>query len=542
MGGIRSSSSWLAQRIPTAGARTLAPATTDGEGADADLAVDLAVELAPRSQADASVHEGLAPGTFLPGAAVARTPIGPGPLADALRPSLPPRLSARLPAARRPESSVAERVFLAADTLEERLTRLLPAERNGGQFGALVLIGRGRQRSPAECDALIERLASAKRHEDWLGLTEEGHFALILSNLGYRDEWAARRAAQFTLRLVRGPCSRESRFGPSAVGATLLVPVDSSREGETATNPPIPGSLLAEAVVAAQREARFALRQATDANDGEVRFFHPTIDRMLRALGTMDRDLRAAVDHGGFVVQLQPIVDSQGGLERAEALVRWRHANGTLIPADRFFDRAESLGLAVPIGYQVIDMVVRQLAFWARHQRMAKVPMAVNISASQLADRHLIEKLGTLLETFKVPPGRLVLELAEPVIALASSDSLNRLQELHQLGCRLAVDGFGRGWLTWSRIRELPLRELKLPISSPAGIGQATRLAGFARQQGLTVTATRIETREQWRDATKAPFQAFQGHLIGRPAASTGVLMAQLDNPNIDRPQPSPIH
>ena len=155
--------------------------------------------------------------------------------------------------------------------------------------------------------------------------------------------------------------------------------------------------------------------------------------------------------------------------------------------------------------------------------------------ASQLADRHLVERLEGLLDTFKVAPRRLVLELAEPVIALASDDSLRRLEALHRLGCRLAIDGFGRGWLTWSRIRELPLRELKLPISSPAGIGQAARLAGFARQQGLSVTATRIETREQWRDAVRAPFQAFQGHLIGRPAASTGLMMAQLAHPNIER-------
>ncbi len=434
-----------------------------------------------------------------------------------------------------PTSTIAERAFLAADTLDERLTRVLPAERNGGQFGALVMIERSPARSPAECDALIERLASAKRHEDWLGMSEEGHFALILSNLGFRDEWAARRAAQFALRLVRGPCSRESRFGPSAVGATLLVPVESAPVGETATNPPAPGSVLAEAVADAQFQAGEALLAAREASDGEVRFFNPTIDRMLRALGTMDRDLRAAVDNGSFVVQLQPIVDSDGRLERAEALVRWRHSNGSLIPADRFFDRAESLGLAVPIGYQVLDMVVRQLAFWSGHKRLNKVPMGVNISASQLADRHLVDRLKRLLDAFGVPPQRLVLELAEPVIALASDDSLRRLEALHRLGCRLAIDGFGRGWLTWSRIRELPLRELKLPISSPAGIGQATRLAGFARQQGLTVTATRIETREQWRDAMRAPFQAFQGHLIGRPAASTGLLMAQLAHPNVER-------
>lgn len=432
-------------------------------------------------------------------------------------------------------STVAERAFLAADSLDERLTRVLPAERNGGQFGALVLIERNQARTAHECDALIERLASAKRHEDWLGRSSEGHFALILSNLGFRDEWAARRAAQFALRLVRGPCSRESRFGPSAVGATLLMPVESRPAGETATNPPAPGSVLAEAVSSVQYQAGQALVAARAASDGEVRFFNPTIDRMLRALGTMDRDLRAAVDSGAFIVQLQPIVDNDGKLERAEALVRWRHANGTLIPADRFFDRAESLGLAVPIGYQVLDMVVRQLAFWAGHKQLATVPMGVNISASQLADRHLVDRLKRLLDAFGVAPERLVLELAEPVIALAAEDSLRRLDALHRLGCRLAIDGFGRGWLTWSRIRELPLRELKLPISSPAGIGQATRLAGFARQQGLTVTATRIETREQWRDAMRAPFQAFQGHLIGRPAASTGVLMAQLAHPNIDR-------
>ena len=148
------------------------------------------------------------------------------------------------------------------------------------------------------------------------------------------------------------------------------------------------------------------------------------------------------------MIQFQPIVDRNGRLDRAEALVRWRHGNGDLIAADRFFDRAEALGLAVPIGYQVMEMVIRQLAFWSRDQRLRQVRIAVNLSASQLGDRHLVARLKQLFQTFDVAPSRLALELSESVVALASEDSIRRLGALHELGCRLSIDGFGRGILT----------------------------------------------------------------------------------------------
>lgn len=419
------------------------------------------------------------------------------------------------------DSSLVERVFLAADSLGERLARILPVERNGGHFAALLLIDGASIASRRGRDDLIERLASCKRHEDWLGHGDDGNFALILTQLGLRADWAARRAEQFASRLVRGPAERGARKPRICVGVTLLTPVNPVEAD------PMEGSLPTK-IAAATELARSALARARESAEGDVRFSDPAIDAMLHSLGTMDRDLREAVDAGRFVIQFQPIVDRRGRLDRAEALLRWRHGNGDLIPADRFFDRAEALGLAVPLGYQVLEVVVRQLAFWAHHPDLAGVRIAVNLSASQLADRHLIDALTALLRRFGVQASRLAVELSESVVALASEDAIRRLQALHALGCRLSIDGFGRGWLTWSRVRQLPLRELKLPIASPAGVGQAARLAALAQEIGLDVTATRIETREQWRDATRAQFSGYQGHLIGRPSASTMGLLAQL--------------
>ncbi len=543
MGGIPSSR-WLAPRVASPELRPFAPPGerfaplqpgSVARSTSLELPLPLADTLAsPRLPSVAGFSGTIAPVGALQGAtALPAGPVVRGALelsdaaalpADGAPVSVEPAQPAPHPAG---DSTLVERVFLAADSLGERLARTMPAERNGGQYGALLLIDSGAAPTRAQRDTLIERLASSKRHEDWLGNSSGGHYALILTQLGYRAEWAARRTAEFAARLIRGPAGRDPRLPRIAVGVTLLAPV-ASIPGDDANAVRRGSGLVAVAIAAATGAAESALILAREAADGEVRFSDPAINTMLRALGTMDRDLREAVDAGRFVIQFQPIVDRNGRLDRAEALVRWRHGNGDLIAADRFFDRAEALGLAVPIGYQVLEMVIRQLAFWSRDQRLRQVRIAVNLSASQLGDRHLVARLKQLFQTFDVAPSRLALELSESVVALASEDSIRRLGALHELGCRLSIDGFGRGWLTWSRIRQLPLRELKLPIASAAGVGQAGRLAGFAQEIGLDVTATRIETREQWRDAMRARFCAYQGHLIGRPSASTIGLLAQL--------------
>ncbi|MGE0313985.1 MAG: EAL domain-containing protein [Lautropia sp.] len=406
-------------------------------------------------------------------------------------------------------ASVEAREALAAD-----LERSLEASEQSGQHLAVLMIDFGGPAlAPRTRLGLNDRVASLSRQGDALHWLQDNVFALVLNGLGFREEWAAVTASRIAMRLRRGD-GEGARIGANPwVGISMCL-------GRR---------LMPEVSI---RLAHAALRRARDEGLDATRFACPVLDAKVRALAEIDHELQHAIDAREFVLQLQPIVDRRGALARAEALVRWRHPRlGHLLGPDRFLDRAAENGLLVPIGYQVFELACQQLAFWSRDAGLSRIAVSVNLGQTQLADRQIADRLATMTAEYRVPPQRLVLEVAESTIAWATDDTHDRLDALRARGFGIAIDGFGSGALSLAALRELPVSELKLlPALLENPSDPLASIVGSVHRRGMQVVAGRLESRLQMRRALDLDCDGFQGFLVGRPASGSAALLRSAAN------------
>jgi EAL domain-containing protein (putative c-di-GMP-specific phosphodiesterase class I)/ActR/RegA family two-component response regulator len=233
--------------------------------------------------------------------------------------------------------------------------------------------------------------------------------------------------------------------------------------------------------------------------------------------------LRTAIATGQLVLHYQPMMRlSTREVVGFEALVRWNHPTRGLVPPDAFIPLAEEHGLIDDLTWCVLRMAVEQAANWAETWR---VPIAVNLSVSNLNDEAFPDKLSLLCREFGVSANQIILELTETATSYDATRLKTILSRIRLKGFRLAIDDFGIGYSSMMRLRSLPFSELKIDKSfvtemlhsEDAGIIVEAILAlGGAFR--MDVIAEGIETEAQLAGLIRRGAQVGQGYLLGRPA------------------------
>ncbi|GGI08072.1 EAL domain-containing protein [Egicoccus halophilus] len=221
----------------------------------------------------------------------------------------------------------------------------------------------------------------------------------------------------------------------------------------------------------------------------------------------LEQDLRRALDVGEVTVHYQPQYDLHTGmLVGAEALVRWRHPDrGVLLPG-RFLPVLEAAGLERELSQLVIDRVCRDLADWRMTRPGLLLPVSFNVSAAQLQDAQLYDRVADALAATGLPGSALVVEVTEQAAFVDEAGAAATLRRLTSLGVRIAIDDFGTGYSSLSHARRLPTSTLKIDrsfvthiASQPPDAAVVAAICGLADGLGLTVVAEGIEDPEQLR-------------------------------------------
>jgi EAL domain-containing protein (putative c-di-GMP-specific phosphodiesterase class I) len=172
------------------------------------------------------------------------------------------------------------------------------------------------------------------------------------------------------------------------------------------------------------------------------------------------------------------------------------------VPAERFIAMAEETDLIVPLGRQMRE----QACGFARALRLAgvRVPVAVNVSQSELAERDFASGLLRSLADHDLTPDAIQLEITESLFQGHSPDELDSLFALKKQGVSFALDDFGKGYSSHSRLRTYPIDRLKIAVDfvgdvmTDAGARAVVRsLIDLGRRLRLGVTVEGVETAAQ---------------------------------------------
>ncbi len=171
--------------------------------------------------------------------------------------------------------------------------------------------------------------------------------------------------------------------------------------------------------------------------------------------------IRDSIKNDRFTVVYQPQIDlSSGKIHAAEALVRIRDDDGSLILPQQFIDIAEETSLIIDIGNIVLHKVCRDIKAWGRDG--LKLQVCINISAVQLAMDNFTDYVLEKLHSCGVNPKEIELELTENVLIQNIERTISNIVKLTDAGIKIAVDDFGTGYSSLSYLDRLPLNTLKL--------------------------------------------------------------------------------
>ncbi len=361
---------------------------------------------------------------------------------------------------------------------------------------------------------VAQRLLGCVKEGDTVARLGGDEFTVILRNVSEKPVVAA--TAERIVSAMRQPMWLGGRdhHVQASIGITLF---------------PEDGSDLDQLL----HHADLAMYRAKDLGRSGAVFYSATIER--RNAPIVDSGLYRAIRQREFVLCYQPQYRfDDGTLAGMEVLLRWhRPHEGVVAPAD-FIAAAEESGIIVDIGDWVIEAACAQIAQW--REAGVQVPrVALNLSAQQLHNPHLVEELCRQLADKDLAPDAIEFEMNEAV--LADPLCAPTVEALSGLGVRLTLDDFGTGSTALGNLRRYPVSAVKIDRSfvaqltdSPSAAALADTIIVMAHSQSKQVIAEGIETLEQLEYLRERGCDLAQGFFLARPLSASDMTELLLGN------------
>lgn len=352
--------------------------------------------------------------------------------------------------------------------------------------------------------SVAERFRAIARPQDTVARIGGDEFVLVCEDIGSPQE--AEELGDRIRKAMRSPFQIAGRdYGISiSVGVTCT------------TDPQTTASDL-------MRRADLAMYKAKDGGRNRVVLYLEEFETQAVAQVEATEELRRAIVENRLEVHFQPIVDVHTrNTVSVEALVRMIGPQGELIAPDQFIPIAETSGLVVQLGENVLEQSLRQLVTWG-----AKYPglqMNVNVSPRQLSNSAFAPKVFERLIAHGLNPNQLCIEVTEAAAVEATGPTLITLRRLRSYGVEVGIDDFGTGYSSLTTLKYLQADVLKIDRTFIEEIAEdeqdvaiVSAVIQIAHDLGRTVVAEGIETEEQAEILKRLGCDFLQGYLFGRP-------------------------
>jgi diguanylate cyclase (GGDEF)-like protein len=406
--------------------------------------------------------------------------------------------------------------------LSERVHHAINAAKRSNHAGALLLLDLddfktlndtfGHETGDILLKQVAERLISSVRKNDTVARLGGDEFVVLLDQIQEEDRTEAAKQVNILgekiLSAFRQPFRLKGQYNyyvTPSIGISLFGTKDETTD-----------DIL--------RRADLAMYQAKAAGRNTLRFFDPDMQAVVAARVALEADLRDALEKQEFTLHLQPQISCEGELIGAEALLRWEQPMRGLVPPVEFIPLAENTGLILPLGQWVLTSACSLLQSWATDPVLAKLTIAINVSALQLRNANFVEQVLDVVKQTGADPGKLKIELTESLLVDNIEDTIVKMQALKRHGLGIALDDFGTGYSSLSYLKRLPLDQLKIDqsfvrdlIHSKSDGAIAHSIISLGQSLGLSVIAEGVESEGQREFLHAHGCPAYQGFYFAEP-------------------------
>lgn len=279
------------------------------------------------------------------------------------------------------------------------------------------------------------------------------------------------------------------------------------------------------------KDADLAMYEAK-RGEGRVAVFTEAMRASLTP-ATVGARLERAITDGEFRLVYQPMVLlGSGAVVGVEALLRWDDPErGVVNPVD-FMPALEATGLMVPVGRWVMNEVCSKARHWAdmMPSGLPALRVSMNVSPRELSQSDFVDELRSALRRSNTDPQSVYLEANETSLTSDSRKAWMALTGARELGVGLAIDNFGRGFISLGHLRNLEFNLLKLDGPFAALIADdgpdailVKNVIELAAKLGIAVLAEGLSDETLLRELESAGCQLGQGFVICDPLSAAAV-------------------
>jgi diguanylate cyclase (GGDEF)-like protein/PAS domain S-box-containing protein len=339
------------------------------------------------------------------------------------------------------------------------------------------------------------------RRNDYIARLAGDEFAMVLKNTNLENATKIAHKLHQQISHTRVPLPVGSMQLQSSIGVAEA---------------PTHGRKAQELVSAAD----VALYHSKRRGRNRIEALSPDVSQAMMSIFNQGFQLRNALEEGNIHPAFQPICDMKSGEPIAyEVLARMR-INGTVIQAHEFITVAEELGLTRDVDLHIIRTA---LSVTPREQALF-----LNVDLTSFNDPAFVKDLAALLRPACASGRAVTIEITERE-AIPLSDTLRRdIQELRNLGCKLALDDFGSGYSTYNFLNQFRPDYLKIEGSFVRGMVQneadrkiVVHIHELAQAFGMQTIAESVENEETRRALKEIGIGNAQGLLYGEPRLCT---------------------
>lgn len=206
----------------------------------------------------------------------------------------------------------------------------------------------------------------------------------------------------------------------------------------------------------------------------------------------------------------------------AEALMRWRKKDGTIVSPSGFIPLAEKNGFVSQLDENMFYMVCKRQRELL-DSGIQPVPVSVNMSRQLLYDSMFIEKYIGVMQQFRLPTELIELEITETALFENQDKFLDIINRLHDYGFKILMDDFGTGYSSLMMLKSIPIDIMKLDktfideYNSKTGLNIIKCVTNLANSLDIAVIAEGVELEEQYNLLKDLKCDIIQGFYFSRP-------------------------